>query len=75
MAPVFDDWIACLRCAPRYLRRPSLSEREDHTCDLCGEYRRGQPMSQVHTGVGFVHLIIGVCPRCDARLRVAEAKS
>jgi hypothetical protein len=68
VAVVFDDWISCRRCLPRFARRPVLSEREEHTCDLCGGYRPRQTMDQVFPVFGAVTLIVGTCPRCSARI-------
>lgn len=66
VAPVFADWI---RCVPCYMSQPSdvpLTEREQHTCDLCGSYRPGQTMDSFFPQIGPVMLIIGVCPACRA---------
>jgi hypothetical protein len=68
VAVVFDDWIACRRCAPLYARRPVLTQREEHTCDLCGRYRPRQTMDQVFPSYCGVILIIGTCPQCSARI-------
>ena len=73
LAPVFDDWAACLARCARYLRRPPLTEREEHTCDLCGRYRPHQRMGHLCPPVGAFILVIGVCPRCSARLAGASS--
>src|SRR5207249_836515 len=57
VACIYDDWICCHPCVPRYARRPQLTEREEHTCDLCGTFRPGQTMDSLQTGVGPVMLI------------------
>jgi hypothetical protein len=67
IAPVFADWIRCLHC---YMSQPTnvrLTEREEHTCDLCGGYQPGQTMDSFFPQLGPVMLIIGVCPACRAK--------
>jgi hypothetical protein len=69
IACVHANWIYCRPCfARRRPGRPPLTEREEHTCDLCGTYRPKQTMHGLYPQVGPVMLIIGICPRCRGRL-------
>jgi hypothetical protein len=63
IACVFAHWICCYPCAPRYVTRPRLSEREEHTCDLCGTYLDG-----LYAQIGPVMLMIGICGPCKQRI-------
>jgi hypothetical protein len=68
VAPVYADWIRCLSC---YMSQPHdvpLTEREEHTCDLCGSYQPGQNMDAFFPQIGPVMLIIGACPACRAKV-------
>jgi hypothetical protein len=68
-ACVHADWIYCRSCFRRQPpSRPLLTEREEHTCDLCGTWRHKQTMHALYPQVGPVMLIIGICPRCKARI-------
>jgi hypothetical protein len=68
IACVHANWIYCRACYFRRAARPQLSEREEHTCDLCGTYRAGQTMHGLYPQVGPVMLIVGICPACRRRL-------
>jgi hypothetical protein len=72
IACVYAGWIDCVPCARRRVGEPAaLSEREEHTCDLCGTWRPGQTMYPVNAAVGPVMLIAGLCRDCLARLGAA----
>lgn len=63
------DWIYCRPCFARIRpARPHLTEREEHTCDLCGTWRPEQTMDGLYPQVGPVMLIVGICPRCKERI-------
>lgn len=71
IAPVYADWIRCFSC---YMSQPTdvpLTEREEHTCDLCGSYRPDQHMDSIFPQIGPMMLIIGICPACLARIQAA----
>ncbi len=75
VACVHADWICCRSCFARgNATRPQLTEREEHTCDLCGIWRTGQTMHGLYPQVGPVMLIIGVCPACHNQLQTAGGR-
>lgn len=70
IAAVHSDTAYCRRCfTSGKATRPQLTEREEHTCDLCGSYRHKQTMDAVNAQVGPFLLIIGICPRCSALIK------
>jgi hypothetical protein len=62
IACVHADWIYCRSCAVRETTRPLLTEREEHTCDLCGTWRPKQTMHALYPQVG------GICPACRRKI-------
>lgn len=70
VVPVYENWASCPRCLPR-MPHAALTEREDHTCDLCGTYKPQQTMDHIYPQVGPFILIIGICPACSAPLKAA----
>jgi hypothetical protein len=68
VACVHTNWICCRPCFTRKATRPMLTEREEHTCDLCGTWRPKQTMHALYPQVGPVMLIIGICPTCRTRI-------
>ena len=64
---VFAPSIDCHRCYP--LRpRPRLTEREEHTCDMCRGYAPGQTINAVFPQCGPFMLVAGMCDPCRDRL-------
>jgi hypothetical protein len=73
VAPVYADWIRCVDCFKKGPNPPiQLTEREEHTCDLCGGYEPGQTIHELMQQVGPIMLIIGGCPACYARAAPAD---
>ena len=68
IACVHDNWIYCRPCTARKASQPVLTDREEHTCDLCGSYRPGQTMHALYPQVGPVMLIVGICDGCRDQL-------
>jgi hypothetical protein len=64
IACVHANWIYCTACYHRRAAPPRLTDREEHTCDLCGTYRPKQTMHGLYPQIGPVMLIIGICPAC-----------
>lgn len=67
IAAVFGDRVDCFDCYSP-MRRPHLSQIEDHTCDLCRGYVPDQTMHQLTPQVGPLLLLMGVCEPCIDRM-------